>query len=139
MSSTARRTASLTRTSSTPDLTDVAIRSFPGGVRAESTNGRSERSSATTSSQSAVSITFRVTDPATLMPYQWSAGSKATRPRWVFNPTSPHAAAGSRIEPPPSVAEPAAANPAATATADPPLDPPGESFVFHGFRVTPNV
>src|SRR5207253_6370755 len=108
-------------------------------LRVDSANGRSGFSAATTSSQSAVSITRRVTEPATLRPCQWSAGSIGTRPRDVFSPTSPHAAAGSRIDPPPSLADPPLARPAATAAADPPLDPPGDRRVSHGLRVTPQA
>src|SRR5205809_7734867 len=48
-------------------------------------------------------------------------------------------AAGCRIEPP--VSEPSASGvmPAATATADPPLDPPGVRSSAHGLRVGPNA
>src|SRR5688572_13789244 len=51
----------------------------------------------------------------------------------------PHNAAGWRMEPP--VSEPRAidAMPAATATADPPLDPPGMRSGAHGFRVGRNA
>jgi hypothetical protein len=53
-----------------------------------------------------------------------------------LKPTRPQRAAGWRIEPP--VSEPSAAgtNPAATATAEPPLDPPGVRVGSHGFRET---
>src|SRR5204863_7145057 len=51
----------------------------------------------------------------------------------------PQRAAGCRIDPP--VSEPSAngAMPAATATADPPLDPPGIRSSAQGLRVTPNA
>ena len=57
---------------------DQATRSLPGGVRAASTNGRSGGAGAsvpsepplTTSSQSAVSITLRLTQPLTERPFQ---------------------------------------------------------------------
>src|SRR2546430_2225058 len=131
------------------DFVETAIRGRRGGVRAESANGRgggSARSAspgagpATASSQSAVSSTVRVTDPATLSPCQCSAyGIRLTRPRCVFSPTSPQHDAGILIEPPPSLAEPAAARPAATADAEPPLEPPAERSGFQGFLVFPNA
>ena len=51
----------------------------------------------------------------------------------------PHIAAGWRIEPP--VSEPSASGvmPAATATADPPLEPPGMRSSAHGLRDGPNA
>src|SRR5688500_12932610 len=54
-------------------------------------------------------------------------------------PTTPHSAAGWRIEPP--VSEPSAigANPAATDAALPPLEPPGTREVSCGLRVGPNA
>src|SRR5947207_10906245 len=128
---------------------DRAIRSLPGGVRADSTNGRSgvgaaSRSPwagpATTSSHSAVSITRRLTQPATLSPYQCSgSGARDTRPRCVFSPNRPQQPAGNRIGPPPSDAYAAPTRPAATAAPDPPLDPPALDPCFHGFCVTPNA
>jgi hypothetical protein len=42
-----------------------------------------------------------------------------------------------RIEPPPSFACASGTIPAATAAAEPPLDPPVEWSVFHGFRHGP--
>ena len=54
-------------------------------------------------------------------------------------PTTPQSAAGWRIDPP--VSEPRASGvmPAATATADPPLDPPGIRSVAHGLRDGPKA
>ena len=51
----------------------------------------------------------------------------------------PQNAAGCRIDPP--VSEPSASGvrPAATATADPPLDPPGARSVSQGLRDGPNA
>src|SRR5215510_6020834 len=51
----------------------------------------------------------------------------------------PQRAAGWRIDPP--VSEPSASGtrPAATATAEPPLDPPGMRSVAHGLRAGPNA
>jgi hypothetical protein len=42
-----------------------------------------------------------------------------------------------RIEPPPSLPCATGTIPVATATADPPLEPPGERDVSHGLRVAP--
>src|SRR2546425_1634563 len=46
--------------------------------------------------------------------------------------------AGCRIDPPVSLPRARAAMPVATATADPPLLPPGTRWGSHGFRVGPN-
>src|SRR5205814_7280390 len=56
-----------------------------------------------------------------------------------WRPTTPQSAAGWRIDPP--VSDPSAnvARPAATATADPPLDPPGLRSGAQGLRVGPNA
>ena len=54
-------------------------------------------------------------------------------------PTTPHSAAGWRIEPPVSVPKPTAAKPAATAAALPPLEPPGTRLGSCGLRVGPNA
>src|SRR3954451_23806067 len=56
-----------------------------------------------------------------------------------FTPTTPHSAAGWRIEPPVSDPSPSGANPAATAAADPPLDPPATRETSCGLCVTPNA
>src|SRR6266545_3617498 len=61
---------------------------------------------------------------------------RETRPYVGFIPTTPHKAAGWRIEPPVSVPKAPAARPAATAAADPPLDPPGTRSRSHGLRVS---
>ena len=50
-------------------------------------------------------------------------GRLDVRPRDGFSPTTPHHAAGSRIEPPMSLACATGTSPAATAAAAPPLDP----------------
>ena len=49
----------------------------------------------------------------------------------------PQKAAGWRMEPPVSVPVAAGASMAATAAAEPPDEPPGTSFVSHGFRTGP--
>jgi hypothetical protein len=61
------------------------------------------------------------------------------RPRDGFRPTTPHHAAGSRIEPPMSLACATGTSPAATAAAAPPLDPAVERVVSHGLRHAPKA
>src|SRR5437763_5082445 len=51
----------------------------------------------------------------------------------------PHIAAGWRIDPPVSEPRESGVMPAATATAEPPLDPPGIRSTAHGFFVGPNA
>ncbi len=93
-----------------------------------------------TSSQRAVSITVRLTQPSTESPFQCSRwGASEIRPRCGFSPNSPQQAAGMRIEPAPSEAEAIGTRPAATAAALPPLEPPGVRCGFQGLRVTPKV
>ena len=55
-----------------------------------------------------------------------------TSPNEGFRPTTPHAAAGMRIEPPVSVPIDAHAMPVATETAEPPDDPPEDSVASRG-------
>src|SRR6185312_17138345 len=57
-----------------------------------------------------------------------------TLPREGLRPTRPQAAAGMRIEPPPSDPGANGSMPLATAAAAPPLDPPAPSSRFHGVR-----
>src|SRR5947209_13636701 len=91
-----------------------------------------------TSSTSALSAQVRASAPNTLKPSQLSpAGWVDTRPRVGFIPTSPQAAAGMRIDPPPSDPVANGTSPAATAAAEPPEDPPGVRLGSHGLRVTP--
>ena len=54
-------------------------------------------------------------------------------------PTTPHSAAGWRIEPPVSDPRARGANPAATAAAEPPDEPPGTRSGSWGLRVAPNA
>src|SRR6188472_2596346 len=56
-----------------------------------------------------------------------------TRPRVGFRPTTPHQAAGLRIEPPVSVPSAVRRRPAATATAEPEDEPPVIRSGSHGF------
>src|SRR5262249_36047495 len=60
-----------------------------------------------------------------------------TRPKLGFRPGNPLNAQGMRIEPPPSVPSANGTRRAARAADDPPEEPPGVLFVFHGLRVTP--
>ena len=66
-----------------------------------------------------------------------NSGAMDTRPREGFSPTSPQADAGMRIEPPPSFPWAIGTMPDATAAAEPPLEPPVERSVFHGFLAGP--
>src|SRR5829696_3506931 len=54
-------------------------------------------------------------------------------------PTTPHRAAGWRMDPPVSEPSASGANPAATAAADPPDEPPGTRVRSCGLRVGPNA
>src|SRR4030081_476425 len=60
------------------------------------------------------------------------------RARVGFNPNTPEAEAGMRIEPPPSLACATGRMRAATAAPAPPDEPPEECARFHGLRVGPN-
>src|SRR5688500_8157686 len=64
-----------------------------------------------------------------------ASAASATRPRVGLRPTRPHAAAGMRIEPPPSLAWAIGNAPDATSAAEPPDDAPLEYSGFHGLRV----
>src|SRR6195256_3785188 len=66
------------------------------------------------------------------------SGPNGLRARVGFNPNTPHAEAGTRIEPPPSLAWATGTIRAATAAAAPPDEPPEECARFQGFRVGPN-
>ena len=90
-----------------------------------------------TSRRCAASSTVRVSGPDVERPSKPPYGALETRPREGLSPNSPQHDAGMRIEPPPSVACAAGTSPAARAAAAPPLEPPGVSSVFHGFRVAP--
>src|SRR5579864_608054 len=64
-------------------------------------------------------------------------GHAGTRPKLGLSPNMPVNPAGIRIDPPPSVPTASAPIPAATATAAPPLLPPGVFDGFQGLRVIP--
>src|SRR5204863_335134 len=81
-------------------------------------------------------ITNSVTQPLHDSPM---SGPSVMRPRDGLSPTTPHAPAGLRMDPPPSPACAIAIIRDATAAAEPPLDPPTMRSVFHGLRVGPNV
>jgi len=94
---------------------------------------------ATASRMAAVSRTERVSTPSVASPpsISPSPGPHEMRPRDGLSPTSAHALAGIRIDPPPSLACAAATMPAATAAAEPPLEPPVERLVSQGLREGP--
>ena len=62
-----------------------------------------------------------------------------TKPYVGFNPTTPQKADGWRIDPPVSLPRAQGTIPAATAAAEPPDEPPGTVFKFHGFFVFLNA
>src|SRR5476649_2926863 len=64
-------------------------------------------------------------------------GPDGLRARVGFRPNSPHADAGIRIEPPPSLPCAIGTTRLATATAEPPDEPPDVRVASHGFRVVP--
>src|SRR5690606_5997465 len=66
-------------------------------------------------------------------------GPMEMRPRPAFKPNSPHAAAGMRMEPPPSLAPATGTMPAATAAAEPPEDPPVVRLGSQGLRAGPQA
>ena len=53
-------------------------------------------------------------------------------------PNTPHSPAGMRTEPPPSLPMASVSMREATAAAEPALEPPDVSAVFHGLRVVGN-
>src|SRR5699024_11222477 len=83
----------------------------------------------------AVSRTVRVTTPSVDSPRPSPLrGPLETRPRLGLSPTSPQAAAGIRMDPPPSLAWAAGTILAATAAAAPPLEPPALRSKSQGVR-----
>src|ERR1700719_5193544 len=73
-------------------------------------------------------------------PFQASprSGPSGLRARVGFNPNTPDAEAGMRIEPPPSLACATGRMRAATAAPAPPDEPPEAWARFQGLRVVPN-
>src|SRR6266536_2345156 len=80
--------------------------------------------------------TSLTSSPSIVPPAQPSPtiGPWLTRPRVGLRPTSPHALAGMRMDPPPSLACATGTMPLATAAADPPDEPPAERPGSHGLR-----
>src|SRR5437870_10533022 len=66
-----------------------------------------------------------------------ASGPIGLRARVGLRLKRPHADAGMRIEPPPSVPWAIGSMPEATAAAAPPLEPPAVCVSFHGLRVGP--
>src|SRR5699024_3220557 len=89
----------------------------------------------------ALSRTLRLSTKSIDAPCHWrpTPGPTGVRPRVGLSPNKPVKEAGMRMEPPPSLAPAIGTIPDAMAAAEPPLDPPGEQSVFHGFRVAPWV
>ena len=94
---------------------------------------------ATARNSRSASRTVRVSANSTAAPNAGSpvSGPHGTRPRLGFNPTSPHADAGIRIDPAASFACAIGTAPAATSAAAPPLDPPTPRSSAHGLLVGP--
>src|SRR6202023_3810303 len=92
------------------------------------------------SSSAALSRTERVIACPPPAPFHPSpkSGPMGLRARVGFRPNRPQHEAGTRIEPPPSVACAIGSMPAATAAAAPPLEPPALCAGFQGLRVGPN-
>src|SRR5690606_2823036 len=86
--------------------------------------------------KAAVSRTDRVTTPSWTMPtgIDRVSLSARSRPRVGLSPTSPHTAAGIRIDPPPSLAWAIGTTPAATNAAEPADEAPEEWAVDQGLR-----
>src|SRR5258708_8914264 len=125
------------------------MRSLPGLRPTSSRKGRSgggakygldSSGPCTASSIAALSRTLMLSTWPQENPAQPSprSGPMGLRARVGFNPNTPDAEAGIRIEPPPSLACARGRMPAATAAAAPPQDQPEECARFHGFRVRPN-
>src|SRR3984957_20089917 len=125
------------------------MRSRPGSRPTSSAKGRAGAGATygldgsgpwTASSIAALSRTLMLTTWPQENPPQPSprSGPSGLRARVGFNPNTPEAEAGMRIEPPPSLAWATGRMRAATAAAAPPDEPPEECARFQGFRVGPN-
>src|ERR1700756_3124992 len=92
------------------------------------------------SSMTALSRTLMLTTWAQEKPLQPSprSGPSGLRARLGFNPNTPDADAGIRIEPPPSLACVNGRMRDATTAPAPPEEPPDECARFQGLRVGPN-
>ena len=117
----------------------------PGGftetaMRSPVRSARSKGAPAIASSIRAASATVVASGPFSSRPPQLSVPTCAgTTPAPGLMPNNPHAAAGMRTEPSPSVPCATGTSPAATAAADPPDDPPGVRRRSHGLRAIPNA
>ncbi len=117
--------------------TGVAVDSATVRAAPSSSGGSVAAPSARTACASARSATVVASAPFSAMPDQESAPSCAgTTPRPGLRVTRPHAAAGSRSEPSPSLPWASGTPPDATAAALPPDEPAGDSAVSQGLRLT---
>lgn len=127
-----------------------AMRSLPGSRPTSSRNlpdGAGAKYGSPTSgpwlasSSAALSRTLMLTQWPTLWPPQPSptSGPLGLRARVGFRPNRPQAAAGMRIEPPPSVACAIGRMRAATQAAAPPDEPPELWPRFHGLWQAPHI
>jgi len=114
---------------------DRDVKGTDGGHQEYSSPGAGP---ATPSRTAAVSRTERVNTNSWFMRLV-DVAPMGTRPGVGLKPITPHQAAGSLIEPRPSLPCAIGTSPAATAAADPPEDPLGDRSGFHGFRVGPKV
>ena len=80
---------------------------------------------------------MRAIGPATATAPNAPSGHCGTRPKLGFSPTTPHQAAGMRIDPPASVPTCSGPKHAAAAAPAPADEPPDVSAGFHGLRVMP--
>ena len=146
------RTASATSGSTgSPDQLSVctAIRSRAGSSYSSLTKGRATGGGSyfsptsppcTASSTRAQSRTVRTSANSTPIPLSASAkaGASETRPRLGLSPTRPVSAAGTRIEPPPSLPCATGSAREATSAAAPPEDPPVDMLGSQGLWAGPN-
>ncbi len=105
-----------------------------GNGSADGSPGTGPASSDSNSRTSAIDV---ASGPNVERSIQSGMGSRPITPFVGLSPARPQNARGIRIEPPPSVAVAIAAMPAASAAPEPPLDPPGDQSVPHGFVVVP--
>ncbi len=123
--------AAITGSSSSP----TRSRRPSGGVPSRAVKVSPGQGRASTSRNAAVSRTDRVRTPCVASPAPSTPyGPGLTSPRDGLSPTSPHALAGMRSEPPPSLPCATGTTRAATAAAAPPLDPPADRARSHGVR-----
>ncbi len=131
---------------SKPGLRITATRrpATPSSMPARQSRGSSGRQFGSRRSKRAIapsiraaSRTVRVIGPATATGAKAPSGHCGTRPKLGFSPTTPHHAAGMRIEPPASVPTCSGPKQAAAAAPAPAEEPPGVMSVFQGLRVMP--